>query len=250
MYNALGMPTATQRLVFSLCMSSIAASACDPAPQRGEVLQATVDPRRCKPEAGTTGSPSTIEEAVALANGLPFPVTAECFVEALDRPLRLEATESQASVQPAVGARSPRVFVWSTDSLVMALAVDGPGRNLIEFGQFVSRRRSVKGELEFPLSAPVTTATALQRVRNVEYPRITSCFVCHDSERDESSVPGGRSSLAIRPRPSTLVDIASLVDQHARCDPKTEAARCRWLEAIVGHGPVEHRPFDANLPLF
>ncbi|MBL4686120.1 MAG: hypothetical protein JKY37_16120 [Nannocystaceae bacterium] len=242
------MPTAIQRLVFAIGMSSIAA--CDPTPEQAEIVLPSVDPRRCKPVPGTTGSPNTIEEAVALANGLPFPVTAECFVEALDRPLRIEATESQASVQPAVGARSPRVFVWSTDALVMAIAIDGPGRNLVEFGQFVSPRRSVKAELEFPLSAPASTAAALQRVRNVEYPRITRCFVCHDSERDESTIPGGRSSLVIRPRPSTLVDIVSLVEQHERCDPKTEPARCRWLEAIASHGPIEHRPFDASLPLF
>jgi len=105
------------------------------------------------------GSPGTIEEAVALANGLPFPVTAECYVEALDRPLRIEATKSRTSLQKAEGERSPRVFLWSADS-----------------------------------------ATALDRVRNPEFPRITRCFVCHDHEEDEPSVPGGRSSLALRPR--------------------------------------------------
>lgn len=216
----------------------------------GESVASSVDPRRCKPAAGATGSPGTIEEAVTLANGLPFPVTAECFVEALDRPLRLEATKSRSSVQPAVGERSPRLFLWSTETFVMTVAIDGPGRDLIEFGQFVAPDRSIKGELEFPLESPVSAAAPFERVRNPEYPRITTCFVCHDREEDEPSVPRGRSSLAVRPRPEQLVDIASLRTEYARCDPNTEPARCRWLDAIVGHGPIEHRPFDARLPVF
>lgn len=213
--------------------------ACGPAP--------TADPRRCTPAPGTTGSPATIEEAVALANGLPFPVTAECFVEALDRPLGLEATKSRLSLQKAEGERSPRVFLWSSDSLVISIVLDGPARDLVEFGQFVGAQRTVKGELEFPLVAPVSTATALARVRNPEHPRITRCFVCHEREEDEPSAPGGRSSLALRPRTSSLVELASLRVEHERCDRAAEAARCRWLDAIFGHGPVERRPFDPTL---
>ena len=140
----------------------IATIACGPAP--APALEVPADPRRCKPAPGTTGSPGTLEEAVALANGLPFPVTAECYVEALDRPLRIEATKSRTSLQKAEGERSPRVFLWSADS-----------------------------------------ATALDRVRNPEFPRITRCFVCHDHEEDEPSVPGGRSSASTRAhvRPAT-----------------------------------------------
>ena len=206
------------------------------------------DPRRCKPGIGTTGSPRTIEQAVALANSLPFPVTAECFVEALDRPLPIEATSSQSSVQPAVGARSPRVFAWPSESLIVALAVDGNGRDLIEFGELLSRRRSIKAELAFPLEARATTEQAHARVRNEEFPRITTCFVCHDREEEVPKVPGGRSSLLLRPRKSTLVDIATLATEHERCDPEAEPGRCRYLTALVGHGPLEHHPFDEDLP--
>lgn len=237
-------------------------SACGPAPAPERAAPAAApaaapegaaspaDARRCKPAPGTTGSPSTIEEAVALANGLPFPVTAECFIEALDRPLRLEATSSRESLQRAEGERSPRVFIWGADSLVISVVLDGPARDLIEFGHFVGPRRTIKGELEFPLTAPVSTAAALDRVRNPEYPRITRCFVCHDREEDEPGVPGGRSSLALRPRASTLVDVATLRAELERCDAGTEPARCRWLAALFTHGPVERRAFDADLPVF
>ncbi len=210
----------------------------------------TVDARRCKPGPGATGSPRSIEEAVALANTLPFPVTAECLVEALDRPLRIEASNSRLSVQPAAGDRSPRVFVWTDDRLVMTIAVDGEGRDLVEFGQFVTPRRAIKGELEFPLTEPATLADALARVRNPDYPNITSCFVCHDRERDEPSIPGARSSLALRPKPSSLVPVEALRGERAACDDAAEPARCRWLEALFAHGPVEHRPFDPALRLF
>lgn len=234
-------------------LAVVAWSGCGPAPERAaDVVEgpaAPVDDRRCKPAPGTTGSPRTIEEAVALANGLPFPVTAECYVEALDRPLQIEATKSRTSLQRAEGERSPRVFLWGADSLVTSIVLDGPARDLIEFGQFVGPRRTIKGELEFPLAAPVSVAAALDRVRNREYPRITRCFVCHDREEDEPGVPGGRSSLALRPRPATLVDVATLRGELERCDREAEPARCRWLEALFGHGDVVRRAFDGALPL-
>jgi len=226
-------------------------SACGPAPAPApEAAAPRADLRRCKPAPGTTGSPGTIAEAVALANGLPFPVSAECFVEALDRPLRVEAVNSQESLQRAPGARSPRVFIWSAESLVISVVLDGPERDLVEFGHFVAPDRTIKAELDFPLVAPVAMATALERVRNPEHPRITRCFVCHDREEDEPGVPGGRSSLALRPRASTLVDLAALRAEHDRCDRDREPARCRWLAALFTHGPVERRPFDAALPVF
>lgn len=226
-------------------------SACGspPAPeQAAPVAAAPMDPRRCRPGPGARGSPRTVAEAVALVNTLPFPVTAECVVEALDRPLRIEATSSRDSLQRAAGARSPRVFVWSDDALVISVVLDGPARDLVEFGQFVAPGRTIKAELEFPLTAPTTAAAAFARARNLEHPRITRCFVCHDDEEDEPGEPGARSSLALRPRDATLVPVASLADEHARCDPAAEPARCAWLTALFAHGPVEHRPFDPALP--
>ena len=226
--------------VWTACGPSVAPEGPAPA----------VDPRRCKPALGTTGSPRTVEEAVALINGLPFPVTAECFIEALDRPLRVEATTSTHSLQKAEGARSPRVLVWTADSLIATIVLDGPARDLVEFGEFVDARRTIKAEIEFPLAAPTSTAAAFERVRNPEHPGITRCFVCHDDEEDEPNVPGSRSSLAVRPRTSTLVDLAALAAERTGCDRGAEPARCAWLDAVFAHGPVERRPFDADLSVF
>ena len=220
-----------------------------PTPAPESAVAAKVDPRRCQPGPGATGSPSTIQEAVTLANGLPMPVSAECFVEALDRPLKIEASKSGESLQPGEGERSPRVFIWGRDDLVMTIVLDGKGRDLVEFGQPMGPGRSVKAELSFPLTEPTTVAAALDRVRNEEHPRITRCFVCHNREMDEPSMPGARSSLVLRPRKPSVVDIDFLRDEGQRCDDTAEPARCRWLEAIFDHGPVEHRPFDAEVPV-
>ncbi|MEZ4449744.1 MAG: hypothetical protein R3B09_09700 [Nannocystaceae bacterium] len=241
-----------RRAAWLLLGALIPGAACGPTPEP-ELERATPvapDPRRCKPAPGTTGAPATLDEAIALINGLPAPVTAACLVEALDRPLRIEASTSRRSLQKAEGPRSPRVFLWSADSLVISIVLDGPARDLVEFGQFVGPRRTIKAELEFPPTSPVTAAAALERVRNQEHPRITRCFVCHDREEDEPAVPGGRSSLALRPASSTLVELASLIAERERCDHEAEPGRCALLDALFAHGPVERRPFDAALPVF
>jgi hypothetical protein len=233
----------------ALAVALVSVSACESTPARLETSMAQLDVRRCKPGPGTTGSPTTIAEAVGLLNSLPAPVTVSCFVEALDRPLRVEATSSKSSAQPAAGARSPRVFLWTDEAMVVSLAVDGEARNLVEFGQFVDPSRSIKGELEFPISEPVKPVDPLERVRNEEFPRITTCFVCHDDEEDEADVPRGRSSLAIRPRPNSIVGVEALRSERESCDHATEPDRCALLDAMFAPGPVEHRPFDASLPV-
>lgn len=148
--------------------------------------------------------------AIALANSLPQPATAACFLEALDRPLHIEASKSKASMQPADGARSPRLFIFSGDALVITAVLGGDGRDLIEFGETVAPGRSVKGELEFPLGATLRDDAAYTRIRNSEHGNITICLVCHDSEEDEPGFPGARSSLAMRPRTKSLVPVESL----------------------------------------
>lgn len=228
----------------------LALVACDPQPIDAEVGIVQFDLRRCKPAPGTTGSPNTIAEAIALANGLPQPATAACFLEALDRPLQIEATKSLASAQPAAGARSPRLFLFTGDDLVITAAIDGEGRNLIEFGEKLSPRRSVKGEIEFPLQGALTDDAPFTRIRNPEHDNITTCFVCHDSERDEADFPNARSSLVLRPRTKSIVPIESLQAELDACDWDEETERCAMLQSVVAWGPLEHRAFDKALPVF
>lgn len=209
-----------------------------------------LDLRRCRPGPGISGRPTTIDEAVALLNSLPEPVTVGCFVEALDRPLHIELSKSGASAQPARGERSPRVFIFSGDKLVITIVLDGMGRDLIEFGETVAPRRTVKGELEFPLDASVAADDPYTRIRNPDHGNITTCFVCHDGERDEPGYPGGRSSMTLRPRPASLVAVGTLEEAYRTCDPQSEPTRCDLLQALVPWGPLVHRSFDETLPVF
>jgi len=223
---------------------------CDPNPSTTSGMFGDIDLRRCKPGPGATGSPQSIAEAIVLANSLPQPATAACFLEALDRPLRIEASKSKASMQPADGARSPRLFIFSGDALIITAAIGGDGKDLIEFGETVAPGRTVKGEIEFPVTTQLADDAAYTRIRNPEHDNITVCFVCHDSERDEPGFPGARSSLAMRPRTKSLVPIESLSSELASCDWEAEEKRCLMLQAVAAWGPLERQEFEQGLPAF
>ncbi|MCA9699534.1 MAG: hypothetical protein KC431_18555, partial [Myxococcales bacterium] len=125
------------------------------------------------------GSPQTIAEAMDLVNALPAPVTVACFVESLDRPLAINATTSAFSAQISPETRSPRIFIFS-GTLIMSIALDEPGRELLEFAQETSEGRSLKGELITPVALPADEFLPYDHLRYNE--AITSCGVCHRDE--------------------------------------------------------------------
>lgn len=203
---------------------------------------------RCAPGPGATGSPRTMAEAVALMDSLPKPTSVECFIESLDRPLYAEATHSIVSAQPAAGRRSPRVFTFH-GPLILSFTIDGDGRNLVELSEATVSNHTTKGELAFPLEGPVTLQDAFDRVALDPGPPDTSCGFCHREETTSTLYDGaGFSSLALRPLPETLVPIERIHDEHAACDPEAEPERCRYLDALVGPGRLEHQAFPEAYP--
>jgi hypothetical protein len=192
-----------------------------------------------------TDAPSTIAGVVDAINRMPLPATLPCFVEALPRPLCVEATADVFSVQPAMGQRSPRLFLRN-GPLTLSVVPEGTGRTLLEMSETVAGDgRTLKAELVFPIEDPVEPADPFDRVLS-PFGEGTSCGVCH---ADEGPGPtGALVSEPLRPIESSLVDLDWLAGEAAACDAELEPARCAMLTAVFGHGEVEHDPFPEHYP--
>lgn len=204
-------------------------------------------PPRCTPPPGVSGSPQTIDEVVALLNALPAPVTIPCFLESLDRPLEMEATVSRVSAQPAYGARSPRIFLFVGDTLILSIVPEGTGAALLEMAEIVEEARTRKAELELPLDLPIAASAPYDRVI---FESGTVCGGCHYGEQRDESVDFARVyvSNALRPYDLDLVPLDRVRAEWLACRPEQEPERCAMLEAIFGHGEVRHRPFPDEFP--
>jgi hypothetical protein len=200
----------------------------------------------CRPPAGVSGAPRSIAEAVTLANALPHPLSLPCFVASLDRPLGAQAVVSTISLQPAVGERSPRIFLFS-GPLVMSVAPEGVGRALVELGQLVGDARSLKGELGFPIAAPLDAAEPFARVHHGDG---TTCGFCHPGELRAADIADAPAfvSGAFRPAPRARVDLATVRHERALCDPAREPERCALLGALFDHGEVVLQEFPPTVP--
>ena len=189
--------------------------------------------------------PRTAEELVARIEALPHPVTIPCVLASLPRPLSLVATDSIFSVQPAVGAASPRVFVMGED-LILSVALAGEGHELLEIAAWTSTTQTLKGEIPFPVEEPVT----VEEVYTLAVDGVTTrCGKCHTNE---ALVPelGAYESDAIRPASNSLVSVEALAGEHADCDWEREPSRCAMLSGLFDFGPVEQGAFDPELPTF
>lgn len=194
-------------------------------------------PARCSAPAGVSASPRNIQQAVALMNALPKPTTLTCFIESLDRPLELYLTRSELSVQPANGVRSPRTFIVIGD-LLMAIVPDGDFSSLLELGQLTAAGRSIKGEIEFPLTADVTASGITEHIRMGD---ISLCGGCHGGEtrpRDSFFTDGAFESAVAVPISVYEVDLESLRQEASECDAAREPGRCEMLGALFDHGEV------------
>lgn len=203
---------------------------------------------RCLPPEGVSGSPGTLVEVMDFINALPRPLTIPCVLEALDRPLKLTATNSFVSAQPAVGNANPRVFL-RVGELYISVVSAGTGRELMEFGELTSNLRSYKAEIEFPLTGPLEPEMfyeAIMRTSN------TVCAFCHSGETIEEHETLGYTfeSDAYRPNPAYDVPIDDIRLEHELCDPELEPERCAMFSALFDHGPVEYHAFPEEMRIF
>lgn len=192
-----------------------------------------------------SAAPQTIDAFIEHLNTLPEDASIGCVVASLKRPLRLVATRNDTSAQPAQGDVNPRVFILDGD-LVHSVVGGGRGKQLYELSERANARSTLKAELVFPLTLPVTAEHAYAHLVYSE--QGTTCGFCHRQEKLDPSQAGKAVSLAIRPDTGTLVPLKRLVEELALCDAPSE--RCLLLAALVGIGPYEEGEFPQTWTLF
>lgn len=188
--------------------------------------------------------PERVTDVVDHLNTLPKPLSLACVLTSLPRPLPLHATRSILSAQPAVGQRSPRIFVLY-DKLILSVALDGMGQHLLEFGELRPDAHTLKAELEFPVENELTHAAPFERVMFQEGQ--TSCAFCHASETRDPSIDFTAAFVSVAYRPTDRqahVTVAELAAQLDQCDPGAEPERCAMLRALFARG----MPFDQDFP--
>ena len=207
------------------------------------------EPRRCAPGPGATGAPRSIEQAVDLINSLPKPVTVACFVESLDAPLKVYASNSVASLQRSSGPQDPRWFIFSLP-LIMSVTSDGSGANLIEMGVLKpGNRRTVLGELRMPIQTEIKYALPYERILEDVG---TSCgFFCHQNEELDPSIPFAKAfvSKAIRASADSEITLDSLRGVLSRCKSPSESPRCELLTAVLKTGRGQRQDFPPDMPV-
>jgi hypothetical protein len=195
----------------------------------------------CRPPSDQQGRPRTVAEAVALVNALAQPLTLTCFLQALGRPLHLNATSSPFSAQPADGENSPRIFIMN-GPLIMSVTLGPEGRNLLEFSEMQANGRTIKAELPFPVVSEVSAEAPYDNLMFNDGQ--TRCAICHADERPVFEVNGVTAfeSIPFRPHDDSIVDMLRVVELQQDCDSEEDAERCSMLQALVG-SPFVEEPF-------
>lgn len=221
-------------------------SATSPSPaDAGKAHRASDVLRRC---AEAQGEPSTITDAVARLGALPLPAGGPCFIATLPRPLAIVATIGVTSAQPAAGRSSPRLF-FLLPKLVISAVPQGDGSKVLELGEWVTATRTIKGELELPVAAPLATDAAFRRV--LEGSDRTMCAACHREEERHPSIPNAFVSVAFKPEPGTLVTVAELEALHDACTRDDDPSeRCAMLHAVFDFGDVTPGAFAPEVETF
>ena len=206
-------------------------------------------PDSCQAPEGVNNNPATIAETVDLINALREAeggvVTLPCFLQSLQRPLRMNGTTSRLSAQPATGAQNPRLFLLSQD-MWLSVVPDGLGLPFLELGQPTETNRSIKAEIEFPVHEPLTQASPYERLASGN--KVTTCGICHLDEKPALGIPNAMDSKTFRPAPKTVVPFDKIREEAAACDNVATPERCEMFNALFKHGKVEAAPFPTDMP--
>lgn len=219
-------------------------AACSPS------AEAEAKPRTgCEP--GAT-NPTSIAEVVDSVNALPKPVTLPCFIQHLSGPLAIDATKGDLSLQPAVGRRSPRIFIL-LGPLIATIVPQGVGQDLLELGERRGETRSLKAEVLFPVTTLLDHASPYEHVLfDKESKDLTSCAFCHGAETLAPDITFTRAyeSDAFRPLNGNRVSLDELAAEQMACDRSLEPYRCAMLDALFEREGVTFGPLPASFATF
>lgn len=191
--------------------------------------------------------PQNIDQLLNMINSLPKPLELECILKSLKRPLYVNASASTMSVQPAVGTKSPRIFIFK-GNLILTLVPAGEGSLVLEFSELKNDVRSIKGEIDIPVLSIFKKSDAFTKINNTNK---TTCSGCHTSEQFEYQMDGVPvySSKALKPSSTKNVPLQNLRNELYLCQSKNDSSRrCAILSSLLSHGPVSAKEFPADMP--
>ena len=197
---------------------------------------------RCAPSGE---APQSIDEAIDRINGLPDP-SLSCLVASLPRPLRITATNSPFSAQPAEGFDRPRVFLHS-DGLVLSVTLGEAGAHLLEFGEWTDDEHTIKGEIAFPIDEGGVSYEEPYLDLERSSGSGTSCGICHGNEQAVEDRLSAFESLALQPRRNQVVNVDYLRAITETCDPEADLHQCTMLHTIFDYGDVVHEDFRETI---
>lgn len=216
--------------------------ACETPPPPPVMSHVPTALQACAAAGGSVGS---IEEAVVRLNSLPRPVDVPCFVASLPRPFSIVATTAITSAQPAAGKENPRVFLL-LPGIALSVVPSGAGAKLVEFGQWMTSTRTLKGELELPITSTLEADAPFKHV--LFGSPATSCALCHPDEEPHPTIPNAYVTVAFKPLRQTLVQFSALEALHQACvEADDPSERCALFHAIFDFGDVKAGAFAAEV---
>ncbi len=227
-----------------------------PSPSNSAAPSASPSPRsarvRCLLPAGSNSKPADLEELIGLINSMALPLNLACLVDVLAHPLKISATISNVSAQPAPDEENPRFFFFSgqDSKLVLSVVPSGEGSKALEYSFLISNSESVKGEILFPVTAPLDLDQLGKRLLRKDGIPGSTCGACHANERlADASIFGANHyiSRALQPKSSSLVSQKRLNELAQKCRFQA-SERCDLFDAIFGAGGIEIMSFPSQMP--
>jgi hypothetical protein len=190
-------------------------------------------------------TPKTIDEVTDLINALPKPLSIPCFVESLNRPLKVSLTLSKLSAQPAVGNDTPRIFIF-IDNLIISVAPDGKGSKLLELSQLYTDSKSLKAELEFPLHENISYTEGFDRI---DIGGRSSCNGCHNGEEVDATITETTAYTSVAIKPETFMNLSDFQQENYKCELATVLNyRCQMIQSLFKFDQVDTESFRAGTP--